>query len=188
VFALVTDPPRKGALNPNVQVIRIEVEGGGPVREGSIIYHRLQKGQRLFEYRSRCLRMIPSMLFESRAETEPPFEVKVVVEPTPEGCLLTQQESLEVTPALLDSLEPVPGGAGPLQEAMGLLALLPGLRSLGSEVRRRQRESLTRRLTAELTAWLGAIRAHFEAGEVGSGTPGPERYENLHAPRGASGA
>jgi hypothetical protein len=177
VFALASDPPRKGALNPNVQVIRIEVEGGGPVREGSIIYHRLQKGQRLFEYRSRCLRMIPPLLFESRAETDPPFEVRVTVEPTAEGCLLTQQETIEVTPELLDSLEPVPGRAESFQEAMGLVAFLPGLRSLASEVRRRQRESLTRRLTAELTAWLGAIRAHFEAGEIGSGARGPERYE-----------
>jgi hypothetical protein len=54
VFALISDPPRKAALNPNAQVIRVEQESEG--------------------------------LFESRAETDPPFEVRVTVGPAPEGC------------------------------------------------------------------------------------------------------
>lgn len=164
VFALVSDPPRKAALNPNVQVIRVEHEGDGPVAEGSIFYHRLQKGQRIFEYRSRCLRIVRPRLFESRAETDPPFEVRVTVEPTPEGCRLTQEEMLEVTPELLDALEPVSAGGQAFREAVGLLALFPGLRLLAAEFRRRQRERLASRLTAELEAWLDAIRAHVEAG------------------------
>jgi hypothetical protein len=39
---------------------------------------------------------------------------------------------------------------------------MPGLSSLGSEVRRGQRERVTRRFTAELQDWLQAIKAHLE--------------------------
>jgi len=162
VFALVSDPPRKAALNPNVQVIRVEQESEGPVREGSVFYHRLQKGQRIFDYRSRVLRIVPPALFESRAETDPPFEVRVTVEPGPGGCRLTQQETLEVRPALLDALEPIPAGGWPFRDMLGLLALFPGFRPLGSELRRGQRERLARRFTADLQAWLEAIKACLE--------------------------
>lgn len=163
VFALVSEPPWKAALNPNVKVIRVEQESEGPVREGTVFYHRLQKGQRLFEYRSRCLRIAPPRLFESRGETDPPFEVRVTVEPTPGGSRLTQQETLEVRPQLLDALEPASTRERTLREMVALLSFFPGLHSLGSELRRWQREQLARRLTAELQAWLQAIKAHLEA-------------------------
>ena len=163
VFALISDPPRKAALNPNATVIRVEQETDGPVREGAVFYHRLQRGARIFEYRSRCLQIVPPTLFESRAETDPPFEVRVTVEPTPEGCRLTQRETLEVTPQLLDALEPVSAGARTFGEVMGLLGLFPGLRSLGLELRRQQAQRMARRLTVELQAWLQAIQSHLEA-------------------------
>lgn len=163
VFALVSDPPRKASLNPNVKVIRVEQESNGPVREGSVFYHRLQKGTRIFEYHSRCIRMVPARLFVSRGETNPPFEVRVTVEPTPEGCSLTQQETLEVTPELLDALEPLSTKPHFSQQLMGMLGLFPGLRHMGSEFRAHQRERLAQRLTAELLAWLEAIKAHLEA-------------------------
>ena len=162
VFALISDPPQKAALNPNVQVIRVEQESEGPVREGSVFYHRLQKGQRIFEYRSRCVRIEPARLFESWAETDPPFEVRVTVEPGPGGCRLTQQETLEVTPALLDALEPMPAGGRAFRDMLGLLALFPALRPLGSELRRGQRERLARQFTADLQAWLDSIKACLE--------------------------
>ncbi len=165
VFALVSDPPRKAALNPNVQVIRVEQESEGPVREGSVFYHRLQKGQRIFEYRSRCLRIVPPRLFESRAETDPPFEVRVTLEAVPGGCRLTQQETLEVTPELLDAVDPVSGGRT-FRDAVGLLALFPGLRRLGSELGAHQRARVARRLTVGLQAWLEAIKRHLEREEA----------------------
>jgi len=163
VFALISDPPRKAALNPNAQVIRVEQETEGPVREGSVFYHRLQKGQRIFEYRSRCLRMVPPTLFESRAETDPPFEVRVTVEPAPGGCRLTQRETLEVSPELLDVLEPISPGGQAIRDVLGALAYFPGMRSVGSEVRRGQQERVVRRLTVDLQAWLEAIKACLEA-------------------------
>lgn len=173
VFAIVSDLRRKARLNPNIQVIRVELEGEEPVREGSVFYHRFQKGTRIIEYRSRCVRSVPPWLFESRGETDPPFGVRVTVEPTSEGCRLTQEETVEVTPELLDALEPASTEGRTFRGVAGLLALFPGVRQLGSEIRAHQREQLARRLTRELQAWLDAIKAHLEAQEANG--PLPER-------------
>src|SRR5262245_10943346 len=162
VFAVVSDLRRKAQLNPNIQVIRVELEGEDPVREGSIFYHRFQRGTQILEYRSRCVRLVPPWLFESRSETDPPFEVRVTVHPTPAGCMLTQQETAEVTPELLDAFEPAPTKLSSLRDIMALFALFPGARPLGSELRAFQRERVIRRLTGELQSWLDAIRAHLE--------------------------
>jgi hypothetical protein len=161
VFALVSDLRRKARLNPNIRVIRVELESEGPVREGSVFSHRFQKGTRIIEYRSRCVRCIPPRLFESRGETNPPFEVRVSVEPIAGGCQLTQEEALEVTPDLIDAIEPPPG-AQTFRDVMRWLTLFPGVRPLESELRTFQRERLLRRLTGELEAWLDAIRRHVE--------------------------
>jgi len=173
VFALVSDLRRKARLNPTVQVIRVELEGDEPVREGSVFYHRFQKGTRIIEYRSRCVRCVPPRLFESRGETDPPFGVTVTVEPTSGGCRLTQEETVEVPPELLDALHPASTEGRTFRDVAELLALLPGVRQLGSEVRAHQREQLARRLTRELQAWLDAIKAHLEA--QGANGPPPER-------------
>ncbi len=162
VFALVSDLRRKAPLNPNIQVIRVELEGEGSVREGSVFYHCFQKGSQILDYRSRYVRYVPPKLFETRSETDPPFEVKVTVEPIPDGCRLTQQEALEVTPDLLDNLEPACTGARRFRDIVRLLPLFPGVRQLGSEFRAHQCKQLTKKLTAELQAWLDAIKTHLE--------------------------
>ena len=43
VFTFANDTQAKARLNPFVQVIRIERETPGPLREGSVTYFRLQK-------------------------------------------------------------------------------------------------------------------------------------------------
>src|SRR6266508_3532256 len=83
VFAVVSDLRRKAFLNPNIQVIRVELESEEPVREGSVFYHRFQRGTRIMEYRSRCVRLVAPWLVESRSETDPPFVVRVTVESIP---------------------------------------------------------------------------------------------------------
>ncbi len=167
-FAVVSDLRRKARLNPNIEVIRVELEGGEPVREGSVFYHRFRKGSRIVEYRSRCVRFEPQRLFVTRGETAPPFEVRVTVEPGPEGCRLTQEETVEATPALLDALEPELAAGTGLGEMLRWLLYFPGGRRLGAELRAHQRDRLVRRLEQELTRWLEAIREHLEAGRPGS--------------------
>jgi hypothetical protein len=176
VFALVSDLRLKARLNPNIQVIRVELEGGEPVREGSAFYHRFQRGPRILEYRSRVVRCLPPRLLETRSETEPPFEVRVRVEPTPGGCRLTQEEAVEASGALLDALDPAPPGAPGLGEALGWLPFFPGGRRLDAELRAHQRHRVSRRLAGELERWLEAIRRHLEAGPApGSAAGGGAR-------------
>ena len=162
VFNLVSDLRRKASLNPNIQVIRVELEGEPTIREGSVFYHRIQRGTRIVEYRSRCVRYVPPRLFQTRSETNPPFEVTVTVEPTASGCRLTQREALEVTAEMLDALEPPAAKAGLFREVVRLLNLFPGARQLEPEIRAHQREQLKRKLKLELQAWLDAIKANFE--------------------------
>ena len=162
VFALISDLRVKARLNPNIQVIRVELEGGEPVREGSAFRHRFAKAGQIIEYRSRCVRCDPPRLFVSRGETDPPFEVRVTVAPTLEGCRLTQEEAIEAGPELLAALDS--GLARSFRDILRLLALVPSVRQLGCELRALQRERVTRRLRGELEVWLDAIRAHVEGG------------------------
>ncbi len=166
VFALVSDLRRKARLNPNIEVIRIDLEGGEPVGEGSVFCHRFAKGGRIIEYRSRCVHYDPPRLFVSRGETDPPFEVRVMVEPTPAGCRLTQRETLEVEAEALDALDAGAAKARTFHDVLGLLALFPSARPLGSELRALQRERVQGKLAGELRAWLEAIRAHLEGTAV----------------------
>ena len=163
VFDLVSDLRRKASLNPNIQVIRVELEGEATIKEGSVFYHRIQRGTRIIEYRSRCIRYDPPKLFQTRGETDPSFEVTVTVEPTGSGCRLTQREELEVTPEMLDTLEAWGTKGNLFREVSRLLRLFPGTRQLESEIRAHQRERLKKRLTKELQAWLDTIKANLES-------------------------
>ena len=163
---IASDLRRKARLNPNIEVIRIDLEGDEPVREGSVFRHRFVKGGRIIEYRSRCVRCVPPRLFVSRGETDPPFEVRVTVEPTPAGCRLTQQEALEVPAEALDALDAGPARARTFGDVLRLLALFPSARPLSSELRALQRLGVQGQLARELSVWLEAIRAHLEGAVV----------------------
>jgi hypothetical protein len=162
VFAVVSDLRHKARLNPNIQVIRVELEGEEPVREGSVFYHRFHRGARIMEYRSQCVRLVTPRLVENRSETDPPFDVRVTVDPTPGGCRLTQEEEVEVTPALLDAFEAAPTQVRTFRDIVHLFVLFPSLRPLGAEIRVFQRERVARKLSGELQSWLDGIRAHLE--------------------------
>jgi len=105
--------------------------------------------------------MVPPHLFVSRSETDPPFEVRAILNRTPEGCRLTQEETLEITPGLLDVLQPVSSAQRTLRGARFLMGMM-FFRQLQSDVRSLQRERLVKTLRGELQAWLDAIKANFE--------------------------
>lgn len=166
VFALVSDAQAKARLNPFVQVIRIERETPGPLREGSVTFFRLQKGKRIFEYRTRCCRLEADRLLENQAELSTLFQVRVEVEAMPGGTRLTQQERCEVKLEMLEGL-PVSRRAERAWQAIKLLNL--ALPSLGREaygvILRERAEALRSSLRRELWTWLQAIKRHIEAGE-----------------------
>jgi hypothetical protein len=166
VFALVRDAQAKARLNPLVQVIRIEHETPGPFREGSVTFFRLQKGKRIFEYRTRCHRLEADRLLENQAELPTLFRVRVEVEPTPDGTLLTQQEECEVGVEMLEGL-PVSRRAERAWQTIKILNLvLPALgREAYAVILRERAEALRISLRRELWAWLQAIKRHLETVE-----------------------
>ncbi len=164
VFALVSDPVAKARLNPYTQLIRIEREDPGPLREGSVTFFRLQKGRRIFEYRTRCLRLEPGRLLENRAELPTLFTVRVEVTPLAAGARLAQREECEITLAMLEGL-PVPRRAERAWRAIKLLGLLaPGLaRETYAVILRERADALRIQMERELYGWLLAIKQHLES-------------------------
>jgi hypothetical protein len=164
VFALVSDPLAKARLNPFVQVIRIEREDPEPLREGSITFYRLQKGTRIFEYRTRCLRLKPDRLLESQAELPTLFRVRVDVEPIPGGSRLTQREECEVTLTMLDRL-PVSRRAERAWKTIKLVSfVVPSLaRETFAVILQERAEAFRLVMERELRGWLQAIKRHLEA-------------------------
>jgi hypothetical protein len=164
VFALASDMLAKARLNPFIQVIRIEREDPGPLRPGSVTFLRLQKGRRIFEYRTRCVRLEPDRLLENQADLPTLFRVRVEVEPIPGGSRLTQREECEIVPAMLEGL-PVPRRAERAWRAIKLLGLFaPSLaRETYAVILRERADSLRLTMERELGGWLQAIKRHLES-------------------------
>ncbi len=164
VFGLMSDPLARARLNPFIQVIRIEREDPGPLREGSVTFLRLQKGKRIFEYRTRCRRLEPGRLLEHQADLPTLFRVRVEVDGIPGGTRLTQREECEVTPAMLEGLS-VPRRAERAWRTIKLLSLVaPSLaRETFAVILRERADVLRVAMQRELRAWLQAIKRHLEA-------------------------
>lgn len=164
VFGLVSDPLTRARLNPFTQVIRIEREDAGPLREGSVTFMRLQKGRRIFEYRTRCVHLEPERVVECQAELPTLFRVRVEVEPVAGMTRLTQREECEITPEKLEDL-PVPRRAERAWRAIKLLSLMaPGLaRETYALILHERADVLRVSMERELRGWLQAIKDHLES-------------------------
>ncbi len=163
VFALVAEPLAKARLNPAIQVIRIEREDPGPLREGSVTFFRLQKGRRIFEYRTRCRRLEPGRLLETQAELPTLVRARVEVAPASGGTRLRQREECEVTAEMVEGLA-VPRRAERAWRTLKLLHLfLPDLaRETYGLVLRERADALRLVMKRELQAWLHGIKTHLE--------------------------
>lgn len=165
VFAFVSDANAKAKLNPSTQVIRIEQEDHGPLRQGSVTFFRMQKGTRIFEYRMRCVRLEPGRLIESKAELANLFTVRVEVEPAPGGCRLTQSEECEVSPQLLEGLSVTRRAEHAWRLMKPLYFFLPELaHETFALIFRERADALRVSMQRELRGWLGAIKTHVESG------------------------
>jgi hypothetical protein len=142
----------------------VEVEGAGPLRESSVLFFRLQRGSRIFEYRTRCLRLVPGRLLETQAELPTVLRVRVEVAPIPGGTRLTQQEECEVSLGMLEGL-PVTRRAERAWRAMRLLSLVvPALaRETFAIVLQERVDTLRILMERELRGWLEAIKRHVES-------------------------
>jgi hypothetical protein len=166
VFALVSDANAKAKVNPFIQVIRIEREDQGPLRQGSVTFFRLQKGTRIFEYRMRCLRLEPGRLIESKADLPNLFTVRVEIQSAPSGSRLAQSEECEISPHMLEDLHVTRRAEHAWRFMKTLNFFLPELAHETFAVILQERaDSLRVSMQRELQGWLQAIKTHVESGD-----------------------
>ncbi len=160
VFALVTDPAARARLNPDATPIETEVEGGGPLKVGSICHFRVVYGQRVLDYRMRVTEFVANRRVVSVSDTAVPFETRVELEPENGGTRLTQTERFEPSDEMLNRALPETKSGALLRLIYRLLLIEhpDGAVSL----RERQEQALMDSLGARLGAWLAAIKRHLE--------------------------
>jgi hypothetical protein len=172
VFAVVSDPQAKLALNPFVEVIRVEREGVG---EGAVTFLRFQKGHRFIEYRTCCVAYERDRLVESAADLPTLFRVRVELAPVAAGTRLTQGERCEVTPDMLEHVVATQREQRAWRTIKLMNLVFPGLvREAFSMIFHERVDAVRKTMSMELYAWLDAIRRHVEArGEAvrSAGTP-----------------
>lgn len=160
VFALMADPGTRALLSPHGRPIRVEIEGGGPLRAGSVCHFRLQANSHIIDYRTRVREFVPNRRIVSVAETAVPFEVFVETQARVDGTLLSQTERFEPTEEMLCQALP-PGRLGAVLEK--IYFLLPFLDpDYATRLRQAREEMLARKLGGNLEQWLAAIRRHLE--------------------------
>lgn len=161
VFALAADPLARSRLNPGATPIRVEVEGGGPLRAGSRVHFRLQVGDHIADYHAEVREFVPNRRIVSLAHAHIPFEVSLETEPHEGGTLLTQTETFEPTEEMLESELPEPGRRALLPLLRPVLLLL--YPDYAARLRREEEARLAQRLGERLDRWLAAIRDALEA-------------------------
>lgn len=161
VFALMADPLARSRLHPDAEPIRVEIEGGGPLRAGGVCHFRLQIGNRIADYRTRVRELEPARRIVSLSDSAVPFEVRIETEPEDRGTRLTQTETFEPSDEMLietsvaDSLT-----RKVLQVIEPIMPLFDP--DYARRIRGRQEELLTQRLEKNLDRWLAAIKRHLE--------------------------
>lgn len=160
VFALVSDPAARSELSPNLRSLRAEIEGGGPLKAGSVCHFRQQAGDRILDYHTRVLEFEPPWRVVSVSDSAVPFTVRIETAPDPAGTHLTQTETFEPTEAMIE--QALPNTATNL--AMRLAYRIMLLLDLDSarRLREQQEEVLARTLEPNMERWLTAIKTRLE--------------------------
>jgi ligand-binding SRPBCC domain-containing protein len=162
VFALMSDPAARSRLNPDAQPIRVEIENGRPLAQGSVCRFRLQVGKRVADYRTRVTEFIPDRRIVSVSDSAIPFEISIETGPEGAGTRLTQTECFEPSEDMLDQVV----GDRATQRVLEFIYRLYLAFDTDAALRLKQREEemLIRRLEEKLDRWLAAIKRHLESG------------------------
>lgn len=165
VFTLMCDPAARARLNPDVKPIRVEIESGRPLAQGSVCHFRLQVGDRIADYRIRIVEFITGRRIVSVSDSAVPFEVCLETDPENGGTRLTQTERFEASEEMLDKA--VADRA--TQRVLGFAYRLYLAFDTDTALRLKQREEelLTRKLEATLDRWLASIKRHLERADTG---------------------
>lgn len=161
VFALVSDPVARSELSPDTRPIRVEIEGGGALRLGSVCHFRQQAGGRILDYRTRIKEFEPLRRIVSVSDSAIPFTVRIETEPQDGGTRLTQTESFEPTGEMLAEALPKTPVNTVLKLAYQFMLILDA--DSARRLREQQEEALARRLEPEMERWLSAIKDRLES-------------------------
>jgi hypothetical protein len=159
VFALVTDVARKAEIDPNTRVLGVSQETEGPVGLGTVFHYRLVIEGKIADYRSTCTAFESGRMIETVSDSQPPFKIRVAVEPTTDGCRLTQEEAFSLPVIRV----PVPQARGWLGNCFRLLFGDKEFLIQGPAVVTREEARIQQRLQTRLARWLVAIKASIEA-------------------------
>ena len=162
VFALVSDPAARSELSPDTHPIRVEIEGGGPLKLGSVCHFRLQAGNRILDYHTHVEEFEPPRCIVSVSDSAVPFTIRIETEPDDRGTRLTQTETFEPTEAMLEEALPETGPNLLLRLAYRIMLFLD--LDSARRLREQQEEALARTLEPNMERWLSAIKARLEIG------------------------
>ncbi len=160
VFALMADPAVKARLNPHDTPLRVEIEGDGHPRLGSVCHFRLQSGGRIVDYRTRVHEFEPNRLIVSVSDSAVPFEIRVETIAETGGTRLIQTECFEPTEEMLCRTLPETPANAVMEKIYRLLPFLDP--EYAARVRRGREEMLVQKLGENLERWLVAIKQHLE--------------------------
>ncbi|BAV34743.1 hypothetical protein SCL_2466 [Sulfuricaulis limicola] len=162
VFALMADPAARGALAPHAKPIQIEIEGGAPLRVGSVCHFRLQLDHRIVDYHTRVSEFAPNRLIVSVSDTAVPFRIRLETRPEHGGTRLTHSEAFEPTDEMLRQALPPTLANTVLEKICWMLPFLDP--DYAARVQGEREEALANRLGGNLERWLAAIKRRLESG------------------------
>ncbi len=173
VFALLCDPARRAALNPDVTPLQVETDDRQPLHTGSTCRFRLQIGGRIVEYRLHFRAVIPPARIEAVSDTAIIFETIMETKAEAGGTRLTQTEIFEPSDDML--IEAAPPFPASRRFSRLIARLLPFLDSDSAEDQRARQEAVLKEmLEKKLGIWLVAIRQEMEhSAGTDQGRPAP---------------
>jgi len=161
VFTLMADAHARAELSPHTEVVRAEVEGGGPLRAGARCHFVLKRDGQTLEYTMRVTEFVPDARIVSVAAATVPFTVRVETAPELGGTRLTQTETFEPTEAMLREAMSERESFSLLRVVFRMLLFMDSDAAL--RMRARQEDQLRRLLEQRLDAWLHQIKAKLES-------------------------
>ena len=160
VFALMADPVARSALSPYARPLLVEIEGGGPLRTGSVCHFRLQLNDRILDYRMHVRELVPNQRIVSISDSEVPFEIALEITADRDGTRLTQTERFEPTEEMLrQALRQTPSSAAMEKIYQWLPFLDP---EYATRVHHGREQMLAQQLGGNMEQWLAAIKQHLE--------------------------
>jgi len=125
---------------------------------GIVFRYRLAIEGNIADYRSRCVAFDAGRIMETVSDSNPPFRIRVTVEPIPGGARLTQEESFSLPVPRVS----VPHASGWPRKLLRLVFGKEDFIVQGPESVAEEEADMVAKLRPRLTEWLNATNPHLE--------------------------